>query len=64
MHRTSRMLVLLKIRGRRVNLLLFARGRIIRLLLHKDFKDKAATTKAKARSIISRWQIFQGLQPA
>ena len=49
MHRTSGMRLLLKIKGKRVNLLLLARGRSKRLLLHKDFKDRAATTKAKAR---------------
>ena len=48
-HRTSGIRVL-KIRRRRVNLILLARGRSRRLLLCKDFKDKAATTKAKARS--------------
>ena len=41
------MQVLLKIRGRRVNLLLLARGRSRRLLLRKDFRDKAVATKAK-----------------
>ena len=49
MHKTSGMRVLLKIRGRKVNLLLLARGRSLRLLLYKDFRDGAATTKAKAR---------------
>ena len=43
------MRVLLKIRRKRVNLLLLARGRSIRLLLFKDFKDRATATKAKAR---------------
>ena len=48
MHETSRMWVLLKLREMRVNLLLLARGRSRRLLLGKDFNDRAATTKAKA----------------
>ena len=41
--------MLLKIRGRRVNLLLLARGRSRRILLRKDFKDRAVAIKAKAR---------------
>ena len=41
---------MLKIRGRRVNLLLLDRGRSRRILFHKDFKDKVATTKAKAKT--------------
>ena len=49
MHRTTGMRVLLKIRGRRVNLLLLVRERSRRLLLRKDFRDRAVTTKAKAR---------------
>ena len=47
-HETSEIRVL-KIRGRRVNLLFLAWGRSRRLLLRKDFKDRAATTKAKAK---------------
>ena len=47
--RTSRMRVL-NIRRRRVNLILLARGRSRRLLLCKDFRDKGAATKAKARA--------------
>ena len=49
MHGTSEMWVLLKIKGRRVNLLLLARGKSRRLLICKDFKDRATTTKAKVR---------------
>ena len=44
----SRMRVL-KIRGRRANLLLLARGSSRRLLLRKGFKDRIAAIKAKAR---------------
>ena len=47
----------LKIRGRRVNFLLLARGRSRRLLLHKDFKDRAATTKAKAKARVDHLQV-------
>ena len=39
----------LMIREMRVNLLLLVGGRSRRLLLLKDFRDKAAATKAKAR---------------
>ena len=49
-HGTTGMWVLLKIRGRRVNLFLLARGISIRLLLRKDFRDKVAATKAKAKA--------------
>ena len=49
MHGISRMRVLLKIRGRRVNLFLLAWGRSGRLLLRKDFRDRVAATKAKAK---------------
>ena len=49
MHGTSEMQVLLKIRGRRVNLLLLARRRSRRLLLRKDFRERVVATKAKAR---------------
>ena len=49
-HETSGMWVL-KIRGRRVNILfLLARGRSKRLLLRKYFKDRVVATKAKARA--------------
>ena len=48
-HETSGMQVL-KIRGRRVNLLLLARGRSRRILLCKDFRDRAAAAKVKARA--------------
>ena len=47
-HGTSEMRVL-KIKGRRANLLLLAQERSRRLLLCKDIKDRATTTKAKAR---------------
>ena len=39
----------LKIRGRRANLLLLAQGRSRGLLLRKGFRDKTAIIKAKAR---------------
>ena len=39
----------LKIRGRRANLLLLDQGRSGGLLLHKGFKDRVTTIKAKAR---------------
>ena len=47
-HEASRMRVLLKLREMRVNLILLAWERSRRLLLRKDFRDRAATTKAKA----------------
>ena len=53
-HEAFRMWVL-KIRGRRVNLLLLAhlflltQRRSIRLLLRKNFRDKAMTIRAKAK---------------
>ena len=39
----------LKIRGRKANLLLLAQGRCRGLLLHHVFKDKVAAIRAKAR---------------
>ena len=39
----------LRIRGRRANLLLLAQGRSRELLLHKGLRDKAMTIRAKAR---------------
>ena len=50
MHGTSEIWMLLKIRGRRVNLLLLARGRSIRLLLYKDFRDSAIAIKVKVKA--------------
>ena len=50
MHGTSGMLVLLKIKGMRVNILLLARGRSKRLLLRKDFRDRVTATKTKAKA--------------
>ena len=55
-HRISKMRVL-KIRGRRVNLPLLTRGRSRSILLHKDFRDKAAATKAKARARVDHLQV-------
>ena len=58
--------MLLKIRGMRVNFLLLARGRSRRLLLNKDFRDRAAVIKAKAKDDhlqvvdISRHRASQG----
>ena len=46
MHVASEMRVL-KIRGRRANLLLLAQVKSRGLLLHKDFKDRAKAIKAK-----------------
>ena len=40
---------MLKIRGGRANLLLLTQGRNRGVLLRKDFKDKAAAIRAKAR---------------
>ena len=48
MHRAFGMRVL-KIRGRRANLLLLTQGRSKGLLLRKGFKDRAEAIKAKAR---------------
>ena len=48
MHGTSGMRVLV-LRGGRVNSLSLARERSRGLLLHKGFRDKATTTKAKGR---------------
>ena len=65
MHGKSRIRMLLKIK-RRVDLLLLARGRSRRLLLCKDFRDKAAAIKAKAKddhlqeADISRLTASQG----
>ena len=53
MHGASEMR-LLKIRGRRFNHFLLAQGRSRRLLLHKGLRDRAATIRTKARSIILR----------
>ena len=50
MHGTSRMRVLLKIRGGRVNLLLLAQERSRGLLFREGFKDKAVAIRAKAMS--------------
>ena len=50
MHETSRMRMLLKLRGERVDLLLLARERSRGLLFHEGFRDKAMAIKAKARS--------------
>ena len=47
-HGASGMQVL-KIRGRRANLLLLAQGRSRGLLLRRGFKDRAAAIKAKVR---------------
>ena len=47
-HRTSEMRVL-RIRGRRANLLLLAQGRSRGLLLRSGFRDMAMTIKAKAK---------------
>ena len=49
MHGTSRMRVLLKIRGGRDNLILLARERSRGLLLCEGFRDKAVAIRAKAR---------------
>ena len=48
MHKASRMRTS-KIRGRRANLLLLVQGRSRGLLLHKVFRDRATTIRAKAR---------------
>ena len=48
MHGTSGMRVL-KIRGGRVNLLLLAQERNIGVLLHKGFRHRTTTIKAKAK---------------
>ena len=47
-HGASGMRVL-DIRRKRINLLLLVQGRSRGLLLYKDFRDRAATIKAKAR---------------
>ena len=47
-HEASGMRVLV-IRGRRVDSLLLARERSRGLILHEGFRDKAATTRAKAK---------------
>ena len=48
MHKAFRMRVL-KIRGRRANLLLLAQERSRRLLLREGFKGRAMTIRAKAK---------------
>ena len=50
MHETSGMWMLLKLRGRRVNLLLLAWERSRGLLFCNGFKDRPVAIKAKARS--------------
>ena len=64
MHGTFGIRMLLKIRGRRVNLLLLAWGRSRRLLLRKDFRDRAAAIKAKAKDDHLQVADISGLQPA
>ena len=49
MHGTSDMRVL-RIRGRRANLLFLAKGGSRGLLLRSGFKDRATASKAKARA--------------
>ena len=48
MHGASRMQVLV-IRGRRINYLLLTQERCKGLLLREGFRDRAATTRAKAK---------------
>ena len=48
MHGASEMRVL-KIRKMRANLFLLARGKSRGLLLHKDFRDRVAAIRAKAK---------------
>ena len=49
MHRTSRMQMLLKLRGGRVNLLPLARERSKGILFREGFRDRAMAIRAKAR---------------
>ena len=61
MHGTSEMRVL-RIRGRRANLLLLAQGKSRGLLLHSGFKGKVAAIKAKAKVNHPRVGNTLGLQ--
>ena len=63
-HGTTGMWVLLKIRGRRVNLLLLARGRTRRLYSARISGTGPWLPRPRLSRIISMWQIFQGLQLA
>ena len=61
MHETSEMRVL-RIRGRRANLLLLAQGKSRGLLLRSDFKGKVAAIRAKAKVSHLRVGNTLGLQ--
>ena len=58
MHGTFGMRMLLKLRGRRVNLILLAQERIRGLLSREGFRDKVVAIRAKARS---RLLVSQGI---